>query len=564
MKRLTTQSDESPARSEVLLAWTFLALTLVLWVVYVLRFRVESDEPQHLHVVWGWARGMIQYRDFFDNHTPLFHMLCAPLVVLLGDRADLLVLMRLAMLPLWVLSVRCVYLIGARAFSRRIGLWSAVVTAAAPPLLLRLVEFRADTLWVLLWLAALAVMLGSPVTRRRWFVAGLLLGSAAGVSLKTTFLLAGLAGAMMVTVLATARTYPWRRDLPRLAGAASSALLGFLVVPLALVLLFAALGALEPFYHGTIGHNLLPGLGRFQWYRVVATLGVLLVGVLAALPDLRQTPATGRTLRRTCILSLGGTLLAALVFWPIRTVQSLMPIYPPLILLVLVCIDRVGGRLLRLWRRGARTWALPSAAGVLAAVLLGWLVFHVPRENNVAPHVRTWQDVLRLTDPGQTVMDQKGELIFRRRVWYPVLEELTRERLQRGLLVDDIPECLAAGGTCVTSFGRMPPRATAFIRENFVSVGRLNVAGMFLGGEDAVVHNAAIVFEVKVPATYSVVTPSGRGTGLLDGTPCGGGRFLEAGRHVYRPAAGESHLALVWTQAVDRGFLPLWSSETSP
>jgi len=107
VKRLTTQSDESPARSEVLLAWTFLALTLVLWVVYVLRFRVESDEPQHLHVVWGWARGMIQYRDFFDNHTPLFHMLCAPLVVLLGDRADLLVLMRLAMLPLWVLSVRC-------------------------------------------------------------------------------------------------------------------------------------------------------------------------------------------------------------------------------------------------------------------------------------------------------------------------------------------------------------------------------------------------------------------------------------------------------------------------
>ncbi len=53
---------------------------IALRILYAFVYRVDSDEPQHLHVVWGWAHGMIQYRDFFDNHSPLFQMLCAPLM----------------------------------------------------------------------------------------------------------------------------------------------------------------------------------------------------------------------------------------------------------------------------------------------------------------------------------------------------------------------------------------------------------------------------------------------------------------------------------------------------
>ena len=36
------------------------------------RFRFDSDESQHLHVIWGWTRGLLQYRDIFDNHMPCF------------------------------------------------------------------------------------------------------------------------------------------------------------------------------------------------------------------------------------------------------------------------------------------------------------------------------------------------------------------------------------------------------------------------------------------------------------------------------------------------------------
>ncbi len=34
---------------------------------------IGSDESQHAHVAWAWVHGFVQYRDVFDNHTPLFN-----------------------------------------------------------------------------------------------------------------------------------------------------------------------------------------------------------------------------------------------------------------------------------------------------------------------------------------------------------------------------------------------------------------------------------------------------------------------------------------------------------
>ena len=72
-----------------------LALTVALRFVYAFHYRVDSDEPQHLHVTWEWAQGLIAYRDFFDIHTPLFHILCAPFIRLIGERPDVMVFARL-------------------------------------------------------------------------------------------------------------------------------------------------------------------------------------------------------------------------------------------------------------------------------------------------------------------------------------------------------------------------------------------------------------------------------------------------------------------------------------
>src|SRR6185503_7401017 len=75
------------------------ALLLALRIYCALTLAMNSDEPQHLHVVWAWTQGLLPYRDVFDNHSPLFQLLCAPLLAWLGERADIVALMRLAMIP---------------------------------------------------------------------------------------------------------------------------------------------------------------------------------------------------------------------------------------------------------------------------------------------------------------------------------------------------------------------------------------------------------------------------------------------------------------------------------
>ena len=90
----------------------FLALAALLFgmkTLAIYHFRVDSDETQHAHVVWAWVTGQLQYRDYFDNHMPLFQMACAPLMALFGERADIVVLLRWSMVPLYLLCLWAVY-----------------------------------------------------------------------------------------------------------------------------------------------------------------------------------------------------------------------------------------------------------------------------------------------------------------------------------------------------------------------------------------------------------------------------------------------------------------------
>src|SRR4051812_47530143 len=74
-----------------------------------LRYRFDSDEAQHLHVAWGWTAGLLQYRDVFDNHAPLFHIATAPILAAVGERDDVLLYMRLPMLLTFAIVVAATF-----------------------------------------------------------------------------------------------------------------------------------------------------------------------------------------------------------------------------------------------------------------------------------------------------------------------------------------------------------------------------------------------------------------------------------------------------------------------
>src|SRR5687767_3390188 len=219
------------------------ALMIVLRAVTFFRYRFDSDEQQHLHVTWGWTAGLVQYRDLFDNHAPLFHMLMAPLLAIAGERSDILPLMRLPMLVLFGAIVWATYVIARRLYDERIAAFAALLLVMFPPFFLKSLEFRNDNLWTALWmLAVIAIM------RQRMFIAGLLLGAAFAVSLKT---------AVLVIALGVSAGIVWfvRRDTPHPPSAPSPLregrrplllllrlLLGFVLVPAAVITFFVAVG----------------------------------------------------------------------------------------------------------------------------------------------------------------------------------------------------------------------------------------------------------------------------------------------------------------------------------
>src|SRR3954464_4432987 len=104
------------SRSERIILSIGAIASLALRAVAFFHYRFDSDEPQHLHVAWGWTAGLVQYRDVFDNHAPLFHMAMAPLLRVLGERPDILLFMRAPMLVLWIIVSAAAFAIARRLY----------------------------------------------------------------------------------------------------------------------------------------------------------------------------------------------------------------------------------------------------------------------------------------------------------------------------------------------------------------------------------------------------------------------------------------------------------------
>ena len=549
---------------ERLVALTLLGIGLLLRLPYLYRFRFNSDEAQHLHVVWGWTKGFVQYRDLFDNHTPLFHILMAPILALVGERPDALVLMRFAMVPLYLLSLWLTYLLARRLFDARVALGAAVLAGLHYEFFFKSIEFRTDTLWTVAWLAALAVVAGGPLNAGRAFAAAAALGAAFSVSQKTFLLAAALAAAALFVagLSAEVRTaFPARR----IATLAAAAAAGFLLLPAVLTAFFAAQGALGALAYGVIAHNVLPGLGEWRepWRWAVLPLGGV-AAAWAAAPRLRAAGGDRiRVLRVFVLLAVALYVLALEGFWPLVTGQDYLPVWPLAAIFAVAGFERWEDRRTA---RGARGRALPAA--VLLAVLaveLGVIVLKGPVWRDRG-HAQTalLADVLRLTDSGDYVMDAKGETVFRRRPFFWVLETITEARLRRGLLPDTIPEAIVRTRchVAVPDSARFPKRGRAFLNANFVSVGRLRVAGRLLGPPPSA--GAPFSFAIAVPGEYAVVTPAGPAAGEIDGTGAAGPRFLAAGTHEFKLEGASRPLAVVWAKAIARGFSPFAPRRGSP
>jgi Dolichyl-phosphate-mannose-protein mannosyltransferase len=522
-----------------------LALQLAARIAYALRARVGTDEPQHLHVAWAWTQGLVPYRDVFDNHAPLFHLALAPLVAALGERADLLIAMRLAMLPVAALLLWSVYRLGAALYDDRVGVWAAALVGLLPAFLFTSVEFRADDLWAALWVTAMATMFAGPFRAGRALATGALIGAAIATSMKSCLLLTALLAAVGASIgMDRGRTIDLRDRRAWMSMGACAAAVAALIG--AVLGLFAWLGALHELGHFVVVHNLAAG-GRWDHRAARIALFVIAtpVSIIVGNTILRESRSRGFA---RCAVLLSTAFYSILLYgwWPIVTPQDALPLYPILAVFV-------GAALLEL---------MPAPGGKPAAVLASLAVAQVAFALWRCPlsvdgtrfHVGLVADVQRLTTKSDPVMDLKGETLFRQRPFFYALEDITRQRLRDGDLQDDIAQRLIATRTYVSvvDSGRFPPHARAFLLENYVPVGHLRVAGQFLNVDGA----GRADFTIAVPGRYVVLAVDGPAAGSLDGNPARAAVTLAPGPHVYEGPPPTSSLALVWADAAERGFSP--------
>jgi hypothetical protein len=555
---------EMSGPGEFIAATVLFALIIVIRVLNILHYRFDSDEPQHLHVIWGWARGLVQYRDLFDNHMPLFHIGFAPIFGLIGDRATVVYEMRFILLPMYFVAAWCTYKIATALFSRRAGIWAVMLAGLYTRYHLISLEFRTDNLWAPLWLLCITVLVTGPLNVRRALVAGLLLGLCFGVSMKSVLFLLSIAVAALLTLLLVRR-----RNLALSWTHLLQCIVAFVVstasIPATIMIFFAFKGLWRDFRYCVFDFNfLMRGASQDSLaYRIHLTLIIiltLLVMLYVARRMISATDGAGLAFRRVFILMVCTSyFLAFRIFWPVSSHDDDPPFYP---LIAVVCSGALLAASTKLisvkWKAGQILRQVPVPAFLAVGEIVVLIAMQPIWKDKTKGETHLLRNVLTLLKPDDYVLDCKGETIFRQRSVHAVYETITKSAIQRGLILDNAPQRCVETHTCVvaTTLIRTFPRDTSrFVQRNYLRVtNNLRIAGKEL--KPSATNPRRCEFEVTIPASYEIISPEENVSGTLDGIPYNGARFLAAGSHTFESPAPCHGLVLLWAQAVTRHFTP--------
>jgi len=236
---MTTLNTTQITKAVVVLASLRLGLLF-----YQSGFRYfDPDEFQHLQNAWFISIGRVPYKDYFEHHLPLLHLLLAPIFGFLDVQYQFdhavaaLMLSRQIMLVGLILITLLTFFLARRLADAPTAAWAVLFMLNARFFGRVGIEIRPDIGAVVAFLGCflcLAMATGSELAaihrRLLFFMSGVLLATSILFTQKSVFILPGLAIAMMV--------YLWSPGektsrLPRLQDVLAQAV-GFMV-PLILV-----------------------------------------------------------------------------------------------------------------------------------------------------------------------------------------------------------------------------------------------------------------------------------------------------------------------------------------
>ena len=520
--------------------WLALALLATMRLAWLNAYPLNSDEAQHAHVAWAWTQGLRLYRDVFDNHGPLFSGLHAWVLRAIGERPNALTWLRLSMQVWYAVALFSIWRIGRRLYTPHIAFYAMLIVALVPRFFFVSGQFRTDDMWMALWLAALAVVAGAPPRAWRWFVAGLLAGAALSVSQKTLVLLclALLAGVVVSVARPTGRRAPPWRSI-------TCGLVGLVLVPATFIAWIAWRGDLGPAWYALVGYNVggaskayaLPKLGVF----------LLLSGICVYLAFRHVRRLARDAFDWPVFLALQAGLFLFLVWfvWPLITAQDFLPAIPPLVLVLCGATARLP------WLRESALRRRVLAKAVIGVECIALVMTAPPWSDRLGCQREELATVLRYTDPGDTVMDAKGDAIFRPRPFFPVIESMAMIRLRSGHMPDTIAQSLVEHRTMLVLRRRLPPASDTFVETSYLPVtGDVWMAGMYVASE-----RGMRTVDLALPGDYVLTDGTQRLRASIDGGAVSDSWNLGVGKHQIDTTTDRA-LLLVWRQAWERGWRP--------
>lgn len=163
----------------------------IVWFYFSFFHGFDDDEFQHCHNAYLIWKGLVPYRDFFEHHLPLYHILFS-IFYLAGEKPSTIFLFRF----LSLVSSAFVFVIVYRFLKENHGfetaLFSVLLLGFVPMFLFKMTEARPESIAVLLFTISTIFIFSQKSEIKQLFFAGILCGLMVCLSLKYIFAFSGL------------------------------------------------------------------------------------------------------------------------------------------------------------------------------------------------------------------------------------------------------------------------------------------------------------------------------------------------------------------------------------
>ncbi|HEY4185953.1 MAG TPA: glycosyltransferase family 39 protein [Polyangia bacterium] len=441
----------------------------------------DPDELEHAHAAWSMSKGLLPYRDFFEHHTPWYHLLLASFFRWFAAEQSFDGAMRFLdfgrtlSLVLTALSAAMIFFVGRSGANRRAGLLAALFFLGQPVIIQKSLEIRPDVLALPFFIGGLWLLLrgldeeaAARTQLLRFLAGGLCLGAAIMCTQKMVFVLPGAVAGLALWVQGGGRRKLPVRCLAVLVLGAGVALPGILTWGA-----FALHGGGRQF----IFENFLLNarwkarVNRHLLTTVETSAPIVALGLLGALLALRKFwRERPRVYGDVFLLCTMAGLIAGIRVIPIAYRQYfLMP-------LTIVCLFAARGLCFLVDLAKERTRARVAVLATIPLLILPGIELATSATDHDALQTARLRYVFEHTSPGDRVLDGwLGTAVFRPSPGYylfmhsEVLAMLSEE--QRAAYLDVLESGPARPALIVLDedLKALGPRFLSFVRQHYVT-----------------------------------------------------------------------------------------------